>query len=128
MKYFTALVAALALCGCSHKATVAHPATPVAPTAIAVELRGGDKEQALVCTDDLDCLKKLTGFCPNGYSGSRNLHAENDRVVGVLFHCVTDEDKAQEAAAAAAEEQERQAYLKRVQEAQAAAQKKKTHK
>lgn len=125
MKYFVPLFAALALCGCAHKASVA-PATPAAPQSIAVELANSDKEQALVCSDDLDCLKRLTGFCTNGYSGSRNLHSENGRVVGVLFHCITDEEKQEAAQEEAEEDAQRAAAVQEMQ--RRAEEQKKQHK
>jgi len=100
---------AISMCGCANH-TVTPAAAPVAAeetpalgtppatlVAITVELTSGDTASAMRCSDQLDCLQKLTGFCPNGYNGGRILTNGNN-IVGTLFRCVTDQEKAQEAA------------------------------
>lgn len=107
MKKLCFILPALLLCACSSHAVV----QPVAPslvqetaapvpvettvTPVTIELSNSRKLQAVACKDDLDCFTKLTGLCPNGYTGGHPLVAENERRVAIAFECITDEQKAQ---------------------------------
>lgn len=105
-KIFAAL-AVCSLCACATTAPVAV-VTPVAVAApVTVETNEKLEVTAMPCTDDLDCAKKITGFCVNGFSGTRSLQAENGRRVGIMVHCVTDA----EVAARAAEEAQYKAEM-----------------
>lgn len=97
-KYFTIL--ALSLCACAHQSTTTvsttrTPEATVVPSEI--ELRNGQKANVIACHDDMDCYKKVTGLCVNGYSGAQMLVAENDRRVGIMYVCITNEQKAERA-------------------------------
>jgi hypothetical protein len=101
MKLYLAAIPALLLCAC---ATTPPPA-PSCPLPQAVEVGPVSVElgrkfdaQAFACSDDLACLKKLSGACPNGYSSSRPLMAGANKQVGVLFRCISDQDVADEKA------------------------------
>lgn len=132
-KYLTIL--SLGLCACStgtlsQNTAPAAPAPAVAqaPTAVVltpntedntplnVELPRGGHAQALRCSDELDCMQKLVGLCTNGYNGGQTL-SNGSHTVGVLYRCVTDEEKAQ-AAQQAAEEQAQEAAWRAAREAQ----------
>jgi hypothetical protein len=142
---YVASILALSLIGCGGSAvntTTAHAAVPSETTPalgtpsnipITVELAEGETAQAMRCSDGLDCMQKLTGLCSNGYQGGRFLTGENNRVVGVLYRCITDQEKAQaaaeeaqEKAMAAAYKAAREARLKEMQEAAQKTQEKKT--
>lgn len=115
LKY--ASILALSLCACASTTppaapprTVAVPVTEVQPVSVldleapvTVELARGREAQVLRCSDELDCFQKLTGVCANGYNGGQTLHAGNDKVVGVIFKCITDAEKAEAARQEAAE-------------------------
>ena len=114
MKKLCFILPALLLVACSSHATV-QPAAPslvqevVAPvpvetaaTPVTIELSNSRKLQAVACKDDLDCFRKVTGLCPNGYSGGHMLQGENERRVAIAFECITDAQKSQ------MEEQKRQ--------------------
>lgn len=129
MNKFLFAISALALCACSaHQQPVPAASAPVStPVAVEikpvdVELANSGKAQALPCTDGFDCLKKLTGLCANGYEGGQRLQGENGRVVGVLFHCITDEEIQEQKAEEARRAQEEAAWrAERLAEAKAAA-------
>jgi hypothetical protein len=104
-------IVALSLCGCAAEPhLVAAPTSTPAPVSesesvlssssetsspITIELAHQREAQIIRCSDEVDCFQKLTGLCPNGYNGGQTLHAGNDRVVGTVFRCITDEEKAE---------------------------------
>jgi hypothetical protein len=114
MSKLFAVLFATSLCACASvpapKSVVVEP--PVKePSPLTVELRDGEGTASVFrCTDELDCMKKLTGVCANGFHGGHVLHAGNDRVVGTLFKCITDEEKAEHAAREAREAAEEKAW------------------
>jgi hypothetical protein len=140
MYKYLAPILALGLCACggAYNATAlpaqtapvvtpAHTEAVVAPaqdeSPVDLELSRGRHAQAVRCSDNLDCLQKMSGRCSNGYSGGEFL-TDGTKVVGLLFHCVTDEEKvaaekqaAQEAAQEAEWQAARQAQIKAAQEA-----------
>ena len=77
----------------------------VAPIAAPITVETNDKLMvtALPCTDDLDCAKKITGLCSNGFNGTRSLQAENSRRVGIMVRCITDAEVAEQVAQEARE-------------------------
>lgn len=94
-KYLAIL--SLPLIGCvAHvkPCVIQHNETVIDPHPVKVELERGVVAQAMACSDDFDCMNKLTGLCPNGYSWSHNLLGEMNKRVGVVFNCITDEEKA----------------------------------
>jgi hypothetical protein len=128
MKNYIALVA-LALCGCSHAVAVKPVAAPVVDSPVTLELARKNEVQAFACSDDLQCLQRLTGYCANGYGGSRPLNAGANKQVGVLFRCITDAEKAEAEAEEQAEREERAAYmmLRKLREEARLAELKQTH-
>lgn len=121
IKYLTTALAVCSLCACAHTASpVASPVTVVAAP-VSVEVAEKQVVTAIPCTDDLDCMKKVTGFCANGYMGTRSLQAENGRRVGILLHCTTDEEVTARKAEEARQEAEEAAYQKMVAARRAAA-------
>ena len=100
-------IVALSLCACSHTASV-QPVAPVStPTVITVELAGQHDAKVMRCSGELDCMQKLTGFCPNGYNGGELVRSNKDTVVGTLFLCITDEQVAAKKAQLVEWEEER---------------------
>jgi hypothetical protein len=87
-KYIAALAILISAVGCASTTTSA-------PTSIALEVSGKEPATGLACKDDMDCMLKIKGACANGYSGSRSLQAENGRRVGIMFHCITNAEKAE---------------------------------
>lgn len=156
MRNYIITLAALSLCACSaHTAqslqtsqtpqttdtttvSVFRPAAETEQTItspITVEASNNQKIQVMPCHDELDCMQKVTGICPNGYNGGQRLTAENNRKVGIAFKCITDEEKAQqikaeaeEKAWRAAREQEMQKQVEEQAARDAAAKKKATAK
>jgi hypothetical protein len=107
-KIFAAL-AVCSLCACSQAhMQVAPVVAPVAAVAAPITVETNEKLEvtALPCTDDLDCAKKITGLCSNGFSGTRSLQAENSRRVGIMVRCITDAEVAQQKAEEAAWKQQ----------------------
>jgi hypothetical protein len=103
IKYIAVL--AVSLCACAT-ATPPVPIVPPAPFAVVTpvpatfEVEGREKHMAtaIPCTDDLDCAKKVTGFCANGFGGTVSLQAEHGRRVGIVVYCMSDEAAANVAA------------------------------
>ena len=106
LKYFTILLLSLCACGGSkitnarvldtHCMRLQNEISPVQQSSIPIdiELSYGKHFLAMRCSDQLNCLEKLNGECHNGYNGHEFLTGANDQVVGVLYHCITDEEKA----------------------------------
>lgn len=134
MNKFLIAIPALLLCACSHQtARPVAAATPVVATEtllaaapVNVELAGKGEAQVFACSDELACLKLVTGFCPNGYRGTKNLMAGSEKQVGILVKCITDEEIAQQKQEEAEEAAFRAARMAAMQaEAKAAAEAKK---
>lgn len=89
---------------------------------ITVELAHGRKAQVLRCTDELDCYQKLSGVCPNGYNGGQTLAGKDHSIVGTIFRCVTNEEKAEMDREAAEQKAQMEAYVARAAAAEKAAQ------
>lgn len=89
---------------------------------ITVELARGRKAQALRCNDELACFQKLTGVCPNGYTGGETLSGKDHSVVAILFRCITNEEKAEMDRRAAEEKAQMEAYVARAAAAEKAVQ------
>lgn len=100
-------VLAVLLSGCA----TAKPVVVAPPAPVKVEMSNSNMAQAVACSDDFDCLKRMTGMCKNGYAGSKMLLGTNESRVGVVFKCITDEQVAEEQAEELAW-QERLAQLK----------------
>lgn len=96
----TKIFAALAVCSLCACASAPAPVVvaPVVAAPVSVETNDKLMVTALPCTDDLDCAKKITGLCSNGFSGTRSLQAENSRRVGIMVRCITDAEVAEQAA------------------------------
>lgn len=145
LKYLSIL--ALGLCACGGAVNAAQPApvvpahtevvlTPVSETAptpevdtkpVDLELSRGRHAQAVRCSDNLSCLQTMNGRCSNGFEGGEFL-TDGTKVVGLLFHCITDEEKAQAAQAEAEQQAQetawRAARAAQIKAAEEAAQKK----
>ena len=132
LKYLAIL--SLSLCACGGAVAAPVPVLPAQSPVVAesdpvdIELARGLHAQAVRCTSELNCFQKLSGLCPNGYVGGQTL-SDGTRVVGTLFKCISDEEKAAEAQRQAQDRAQEAAWkaaqeerLKAMQEAQLKAQ------
>ena len=98
-KLFAVLFAA-SLCACAAAPKPVVVAPVVEDTSpLRLEVAGLGHVSAVRCTDELQCIQRLGGLCVNGFSGGDFLHGTNGAVVGVLFNCITNEEKAAHEAA-----------------------------
>jgi hypothetical protein len=93
---------------------------------INIELPRQREAQVMRCSNELDCFQKLTGFCPNGYTGGQTLNAGSDKA-GMLFKCISDEEKAATKLAEDRQAAEMKAYLEAAQQAARATQQEVQH-
>jgi hypothetical protein len=112
MNKYIAVLIATSLYACASAPVVAPKVAAVIEedhTPILLEIAGKKNALAIRCSDELSCVQQLFGRCANGYKGGELLHAGNDKVVGIVYQCITDEEVARRVAQEKMwEEEERQ--------------------